>query len=91
MGKTKVKNIDLSQELNKVSDEHLQELQTAVNRINEIQFKIGSIEAQKHAMLHDLAVSQDKISLLQEMLVKTYGTYDVNLQDGSINRPGQDG
>ena len=42
-------------------------------------------------MLHDLAVAQDKIGVVQDMLLKEYGSYDVNLNDGSINRSNQDG
>ena len=38
-------------------------------------------------MLHDLAVGQDKISLMQETLMKEYGNYDVNISDGTINWP----
>ena len=91
MGKKKEEVIDLAQKPEKVSDEHLQQLQAAVNKVNEIQFRIGSLEGQKHAMLHDFAVAQDKIGLLQDMLLKEYGTFDINLQDGSINRSSQDG
>ncbi len=91
MGKKKEEVVDLAQKPEKVSDEHLQQLQQAVNKVNEVQFKIGNLEAQKHALLHDLATSQDRIVLLQDMLVKEYGSYDVNLQDGSINRSGEDG
>ena len=91
MGKKKEEVIDLAQKPEKVSDEHLQQLQAAVNKVNEILFRIGSLEGQKHAMLHDFAVAQDKIGLLQDMLLKEYGTFDINLQDGSINRSSQDG
>ena len=42
---------------------------------------------QKHTALHELAVGQDKITMLQQELVKEYGTYDVNLTDGTINWP----
>ena len=42
-------------------------------------------------MLHDLAITQDKVAIMQDMLQKEYGTYDVNLLDGSINKAKQDG
>ena len=71
----------------KVSKEHLTELQKLVNIINGIQFNIGKMETQKHAMLHEFAVAQDKVALMQDTLNKEYGTYDVNLADGSINWP----
>ena len=86
MGK-KEKVIDLKPKVDKISDEHLADLQKVVNIINAIQFNVGKIEAQKHEMLHDLVVSQKKVKDMQEALVKEYGTYDVNLNDGTINWP----
>ena len=85
MAKEKV--VDLKQKVEKISDEHLSELQKTVNAINTIQFNIGKMEVQKHKMLHDLAINNDKVLLLQEKLEKEYGTYDVNLDDGTINWP----
>ena len=84
MGKKKEKVIDLKPE--KISEEHLKELQNAVNSINQTQFKIGQLEVTKHHALHDLAVVQDRISLIQSSLEKEYGTFDVNVMDGTINR-----
>ena len=84
MGK-KDKVVELKPRVEKISKEHLEKLQKTVNNINGIQFNIGKIEAQKHTLLHDLAVSQDQVALLQDMLVKEYGSYDVNLNDGTIN------
>ena len=86
MGK-KDKVVELKPRVEKISKEHLEKLQKTVNNINGIQFNIGKIEAQKHTLLHDLAVSQDQVALLQDMLVKEYGSYDVNLNDGTINWP----
>jgi hypothetical protein len=89
MAKEKV--VDLKQKVEKISDEHLSDLQKTVNAINTIQFNIGKVEVQKHKALHELAVTQDKITLLQDTLVKEYGTYDVNLTDGTINHPKEEG
>ena len=86
MGK-KEKVIDLKPKVDKISDQHLSDLQKVVNTINGIQFNIGKIEAQKHHLLHNLDESQKGIKSMQEMLVKEYGTFDVNLDDGLINWP----
>tara|TARA_Y100001963_G_C6502390_1_gene318444 strand:- start:121 stop:399 length:279 start_codon:yes stop_codon:yes gene_type:complete len=83
----KEKTVDLKPKVEKISEEHLRELQKIVNNINGIQFNIGKIEAQKHTLLHDLAVTQDKVGLMQDTLMKEYGSYDVNLTDGTINWP----
>ena len=85
MAKEKV--LDVKSRVEKVSDEHLNELQQAVNIVNGLQFNIGRLESQKHKVLHDLTISQDKIMLLQDKLIKEYGSYDVNLTDGTINWP----
>jgi len=87
MAKTKEKEIELKPKVDKISDKHLEELQKIVNTINAIQFNIGKIESQKHGALHDLARTQDKIGLMQDTLLKEYGSYDVNLEDGAINWP----
>ena len=83
----KEKEVELKPKAEKISEEHLKEMQKIVNTINGIQFNIGKIEAQKHGLLHELAVTQDKVSLMQDTLSKEYGSFDVNLNDGTINWP----
>ena len=83
----KEKEIELKPRAEKISTDHLHELQNIVNVLNGIQFNIGKMEAQKHKLLHDLASTQDKITLLQERMVKEYGTFDINIDDGTINWP----
>ena len=81
------KTVELKAKVDKISDNHLKDLQSIVNTVNQLQFNIGKIEAQKHTALHDLAVANDKIGEFQNDLVKEYGTYDVNLMTGKINWP----
>ena len=38
-------------------------------------------------MVHELASANDKVGLFQDVLMKEYGTYDVNIADGTINWP----
>ena len=83
----KEKEIELKVKAEKISDEHLKELQQLVNGINSIQFNVGKIEAQKHEYLHQLTVVQQKIQQMQDTLQKEYGTFDVNVNDGKINWP----
>ena len=86
MGKVK-EMVDLKPKAIKVKEEQLERLQQVVNNINGIQFEVGKLEAQKHSYLHRLAGSQDDIALLQDELNKEYGTFDVDLKDGTINYP----
>jgi len=83
----KEKTVELKTRVEKISEEHLKELQGVVQRINAGQYNIGKLEAQKHHMLHDLAMAQDKVTVFQETLMKEYGSYDVNVNDGTINWP----
>ena len=83
----KEKLVDLKPKVDKISDVHLKEMQEIVNITNNIQFNIGKIEGQKHGLLHELGLSQKKILNLQETLSKEYGSFDINIADGTINYP----
>ena len=48
---------------------------------------MGRLETQKHKVLHEIALGNDTISLLQDKMMKAYGSYDINLTDGTINWP----
>tara|TARA_R100001443_G_scaffold54613_2_gene66024 strand:+ start:1583 stop:1858 length:276 start_codon:yes stop_codon:yes gene_type:complete len=85
MAKTKEKEIELKVKAEKISEEHLKELQGIINNINQTQINIGKLEAQKHSLLHDLAITQNKVSIFQDTLNKEYGNDDVNIVDGTIN------
>ena len=78
--------VDLKPKVDKISDEHLKELQGILNITNNIQFKIGQLEGQKHTLLHELGLTQKKIVDMQDKLSKEYGTFDINVTDGVINK-----
>jgi hypothetical protein len=54
----KEKLVDLKPKVDKISDEQLKELQAVLNITNNIQFKIGQLEGQKHTLLHELGLTQ---------------------------------
>lgn len=81
----KEKTIELKARKEKISEEHLKELQGILNLNNNIQFNIGKLEGQKHNLLHELGMQQKKIADMQDMLEREYGTFDVNVNDGTIN------
>ena len=82
----KEKMVDLKPKANKISDEHLKELQGILNITNNLQFNIGKLEGQKHSLLHELSITQNRVIEMQDKLSKEYGTYDVNVIDGTINK-----
>jgi archaellum component FlaC len=84
--KKKEKVIDLKPEVERISDEHLEQVQNLINVINKTQFELGSIEVKKHGMLHSLAGLNDEIKALQVAFEEVYKTSDINIQTGEINR-----
>ena len=70
----------------KISNEDLSKVQKVINDINRAQLEIGSFESKKHNLLHHVSVLQEHLSKMQVEFEKTYGTTDINVQDGSINQ-----
>ena len=84
MGKKKKEEVvDLKPQ--KITDEQLGEVQKIVNAMNRGQMELGMLETRKHNMLHEVAVIQDKLAKMQGEFEKEYGTFDINIQDGTIN------
>ena len=71
----------------KITADQLNKVQGTVNNINRAQLEIGSIELKKHEMMHQIAGLRDELTLLQTEFDKEYGTFDINIQDGTINYP----
>ena len=71
----------------KITDEQLKKVQNTVNSINRAQLEIGSVEVKKHELMHNIAGLRDELTLLQGEFEKDYGTFDINIQDGTINYP----
>ena len=81
----KEKTVDLKPRAEKISQEHLEALQKLVNNINSIQFNVGKLEVQKFGLMNQLGNAQTRISTFQRVLTEKYGTFDVNIEDGTIN------
>jgi len=71
----------------KITDEQLEKVQKTVNALNRAQLDIGSMEVKKHDLMHQIAGLRDELTLLQDEFQKDYNTFDVNIQDGTINYP----
>ena len=69
----------------KITDEQLKKVQDTVNNLNRFQLEIGSMEVKKHELMHQVAGLRDELVALQAELEKDYGTFDINIQDGTIN------
>ena len=69
----------------KITNEELNQVQSVINDINRAQLEIGSFESKKHNLLHHVSVLQEELNKMQIEFEKTYGTADINIQDGTIN------
>jgi len=69
----------------KVTEDQLKKVQNTINGINRAQLEIGSIEIRKHEMMHDIASLRDSLAAMQGEFTKQYGTFDIDIQDGTIN------
>ena len=68
---------------NKISEEHLEELQSSVSKINQVALQIGNLELQKHTLLHQGVELQSDLQKFQTKLEDKYGKVSINIQDGS--------
>ena len=75
----------------KITDEQLSKVQDTVNNLNRSQLEIGAMEVKKHEMMHQIAGLRDGLTVLQGEFEKEYGTFDINIQDGTINYPQENG
>tara|TARA_B100000424_G_C22552368_1_gene313543 strand:+ start:233 stop:529 length:297 start_codon:yes stop_codon:yes gene_type:complete len=92
MAKTKNKKediIDLKPE--KITNEQLVNVQTTVNSLNRMQLEIGMFETKKHRILHEIASLNDELTRMQSEFEKEYGTFDIDIKDGKINYPKENG
>ena len=91
MAKTKEKIVDLKAKPEKITDEQLKRVQETVNGINRGNLEIGSMEVKKHEMMHGIAGLRDQLKVLQDEFQKEYGTFDVDIQSGTINYTEENG
>ena len=95
MTKTKTpkteKIVDLKPKAEKITDEQLKTVQQSVSNLNKIQLEIGGLEGRKHELLHEIAKFRDELAKLQTEFQEEYGTFDINIEDGTINYPPENG
>ena len=75
----------------KITNDQLRRVQDTVNNMNRTQLEIGSMELKKHELMHGVAGLREELTTLQKDFEKEYGTFDINIQDGTINYPKENG
>ena len=81
----KEKVVDLKQKAERITDEQLKKVQNLVNVINRNSLEIGSMEIKKHEIMHNIAGLRDELAKMQSEFENEYGTYDIDINDGTIN------
>ena len=82
MAKRKTKKVEKA---SKITNDELNQVQSIINNINRAQLEIGNFESKKHNMLHHVVLLQEELSKVQVKLKESYGTDNINIQDGTIN------
>jgi hypothetical protein len=71
---------------NKISSEHLEEVQENVNKINNVALQIGQLELQKFVLLLGGNDLQKDFGKVQKKLEEKYGKINIDLKDGSFEK-----
>jgi len=68
----------------KITKSELEELQTSIRHINDVQMQIGTAEMQKANMISKVMVLQQTLVTFQDKLKEKYGDVVVNINDGNL-------
>ena len=68
--------------MNKIKEEQLNKIKEQQTALNNLLFNIGNLEAQKHALLHDIAQVNLQVEEFKKELEKEYGSVNINLETG---------
>ena len=83
----KEKIVDLKSKPKKITKKELEEVQDVINDMNRAQIEVGSIESRKLQLLFRIDGYKEKLNLMQKSFGDKYGTFDINISDGTINYP----
>ena len=75
----------------KITDKQLEKVQNTVNSINRAQLELGSMELKKHDLMHHIVGVRDELTNIQKEFQEEYGTFDIDIQTGTINYPKENG
>ena len=85
------KIIDLKPKAGKITDEQLNRLQSTIKTVEHLTNDIGRLEIQKSLIMNSMKPHQEQIDVLRKEFSEEYGTDEINIQDGTINYPSENG
>lgn len=72
--------------MSKITDEQLEKLHKQQTALNSLLNKIGIVESNKHALLHDLAGLNKDVEEFKLELEEEYGSISINLETGEYSK-----
>ena len=74
----------------KIKEEQLKKIQDQQKEVSDYLNKLGFLESQKHALLHELAEVNKDIQDFKEVLQKEYGDVNISVEDGTYTKIEED-
>jgi len=68
---------------NSITAEELKTIKDQQTELNSVVNQIGQLEANKHSLLHKIAGINEGIEDTKKQLEETYGSININLEDGT--------
>jgi hypothetical protein len=85
------KIVDLKPKAEKITDKELNLLQSTIKTVEHFTNDIGRLEIQKNILIQALVPHQKNIEVMRKEFNEEYGTDEINIQDGTINYPPENG
>ena len=85
------KIVDLTPRAERITDSQLKTVQTTVGTMDHLTMELGRIDVQKYGLLKGIENVQSELDLLRQELKKEYGTDNINIKDGTIAYPEENG
>ena len=75
----------------KITESQLNSVQSTVGTMDQLTVELGRMALQKHGLLKGLENIQSELDLLRQEFKKEYGTDNINIKDGTIEYPEENG
>ena len=76
--------------MSKISKEELESLLESEKKVSAIKHDLGTLDEQKHNLLHALSQVREESNKEKKELEEKYGKININLQDGSYEEIKED-
>ncbi len=76
--------------MSKITKEELESLLESEKKVSAIKHDLGTLDEQKHNLLHALSQVREESNKVKKELEEKYGKININLQDGSYEEIKED-